>query len=97
MFSTGLRDVLGDFINILCAQNPYVVGAKHETVTQKNIFFTWSKLDEGSFGFRIWCNRYMFHLLSFQSIVTETSYLTTTLYSCSSLFMAERLWRYGNH
>lgn len=40
MFSTGLRDVLGDFINILCAQKPYVVGAKHETVTQKNIFFT---------------------------------------------------------
>ena len=97
MFSTGLRDVLGDFINILCAQKPYVVRAKHETVTQKNIFFTWSKLVEGSFGFRIWCNRYMLHLLNFESIVTETSYLTTTLYTCSSLFMAERLWRYGNH
>ena len=23
MFSTGLRDVLGDFINILCAHKPY--------------------------------------------------------------------------
>lgn len=34
MISTGLRDVLGDFNNILCAQNPYVVDVKkHEIIT----------------------------------------------------------------